>query len=104
MDFDPATQCWYEPVICGEEEIASQNGLPPSEGNPQFHQQFVYAVAMKTIRHFEHAWAGRLSGIRRSFRRQHARCPRSGTCGGSVNTCSGCGFIRTRFRGANALL
>src|SRR5262249_42102822 len=25
----------------------------PSEANPQFHQQMVYAVAMSTIRHFE---------------------------------------------------
>jgi len=53
MDFDPASQCWYEPVDLGDERIASQHGLTPSEGNPQFHQQLVYAVAMKTIRHFE---------------------------------------------------
>jgi hypothetical protein len=55
IDFDPASDCWYEPVDLGDERIASQHGLPPSEGNPQFHQQFVYAVAMKTIRHFERA-------------------------------------------------
>lgn len=55
IDFDPASRCWYEPVDLREEQIASQIGLPPSEGNPQFHQQLVYAVAMKTIRHFEHA-------------------------------------------------
>ena len=55
LDFDPPSQCWYEPVDLRDEAIASQNGLEPSEGNPQFHQQFVYAVAMKTIRHFEHA-------------------------------------------------
>jgi hypothetical protein len=55
LDFDPPTGCWYEPVDLRTEAIASQNGLPPSEGNPQFHQQFVYTVAMKTIRHFEHA-------------------------------------------------
>jgi hypothetical protein len=55
MDFDPATGCWYEPVDLREEAISSQQGLAPSEGNPQFHQQFVYSVAMKTIRHFEQA-------------------------------------------------
>jgi hypothetical protein len=55
LDFDPASKCWYEPVNLGEESIASQQGLAPSEGNPQFHQQFVYAVVMKTIRHFERA-------------------------------------------------
>jgi hypothetical protein len=55
IDFDPASGCWYEPVDLPDERVASQQGLAPSEGNPQFHQQFVYAVAMKTIRHFEHA-------------------------------------------------
>ena len=45
----------HEPVDLADERIASQYGLTPSEGNPQFHQQFVYAVAMKTIRHFERA-------------------------------------------------
>ena len=55
IDFDPASGCWYEPVDLRDEAVASQQGLAPSEGNPQFHQQFVYAVAMKTIRHFERA-------------------------------------------------
>jgi hypothetical protein len=50
FDFDPASACWYEPVDLAAEEISSQSGLAPSEGNPQFHQQFVYTVAMKTIR------------------------------------------------------
>jgi hypothetical protein len=53
LDFDPASDCWYEPVDLNAAEVASQHGLAPSEGNPQFHQQFVYAVVMKTIRHFE---------------------------------------------------
>lgn len=55
IDFDPASASWYEPVDLADVRIASQNGLPPSEGNPQFHQQFVYTVAMKTIHHFERA-------------------------------------------------
>jgi hypothetical protein len=55
MDFDPASKTWYEPVDLREERVASQHGLTPSEGNPQFHQQFVYAVGMKTIQHFERA-------------------------------------------------
>jgi hypothetical protein len=55
MDFDPASGCWYEPVDLADQEVSSQHGLAPSEGNPQFHQQFVYAVAMKTILHFEQA-------------------------------------------------
>jgi hypothetical protein len=55
IDYDPASDCWYEPVDLRTEEISSQSGLAPSEGDPQFHQQFVYTVAMKTIRHFERA-------------------------------------------------
>ncbi|MDB4913954.1 MAG: hypothetical protein JWM95_1598 [Gemmatimonadetes bacterium] len=55
IDVDPASGCWYEPVDLREEEIASQHGLSPSEGLPQFHQQLVYCSAMKTIRHFEQA-------------------------------------------------
>src|SRR3954447_17766024 len=43
MDFDPASKCWYEPVDLRDERVASQQGLTPSERNPQFHQQFVYA-------------------------------------------------------------
>lgn len=76
IDFDPASSCWYEPVDLSDERIASQNGLAPSEGNPQFHQQFVYAVGMKTIRHFERAlgrkiiWSPRL--VRPKGKRQSA--------------------------------
>jgi hypothetical protein len=55
IDVDPASDCSYEPVNLYDERIASQHGLAPSEGNPQFHQQFVYTVGMKTIRHFERA-------------------------------------------------
>jgi len=55
VDYDPASACWYEPVDLNEVEIVAQDGLAPSEGNPQFHQQMVYAAAMRTIGHFEHA-------------------------------------------------
>ncbi len=55
VDFDPASGCWYDPVDLSDERVAAQQGLHPSEGDPQFHQQFVYTVAMKTIAHFERA-------------------------------------------------
>jgi hypothetical protein len=55
VDYDPASGCWYDPVDLNALEIVAQDGVAPSEGNPQFHQQMVYAVAMNTIRHFEHA-------------------------------------------------
>jgi subtilisin family serine protease len=53
-DVDPAGKR-YEPVDLDDPRLLAQDGWAPSEGNPQFHQQMVYAVAMKTIEHFEMA-------------------------------------------------
>src|SRR6187549_3714656 len=75
FDHDPASACWYEPVNLGDEAIASQHGLAPSEGNPQFHQQFVYAVAMKTIRHFESALGRKIVWYPRVTRTESAGRP-----------------------------
>lgn len=55
VDVDAASNCCYAPVDLNHPSLLSQDGLPPSEGNPQFHQQMCYAVAMKTIDHFERA-------------------------------------------------
>jgi hypothetical protein len=55
VDRDPASQAFYPPVDLNEPHLLAQDGLPPSEANPQFHQQMVYAVARKTIAHFEAA-------------------------------------------------
>jgi len=55
IDADPGSGCYYEPVNLSDAAILAQDGLPPSEGSPQFHQQMVYAVASLTIRNFEHA-------------------------------------------------
>ena len=53
IDYDPASNCYYDPVDLDEKHILAQNGLDPSEGNPAFHQQFVYTIAMTTLEHFE---------------------------------------------------
>ncbi|MEA2596964.1 MAG: hypothetical protein QOF01_3433 [Thermomicrobiales bacterium] len=53
VDIDPASDCVYAPVDLNHPRILAQDGLPPSEGDPQFHQQMVYAVAMNTIHRFE---------------------------------------------------
>jgi hypothetical protein len=45
----------HQPVDLNDPRLLAQDGWAPSEGNPQFHQQMVYAVAMKTIEHFERA-------------------------------------------------
>jgi hypothetical protein len=55
VDVDPASNRFYDPVDLNEPTLLAQDGWPPSEGNPQFHQQMVYAVAMTTILHFEQA-------------------------------------------------
>jgi len=41
-------------------QIVTQDGLAPSDGNPQFHHQMVYAVAMRTIHNFERALGRRI--------------------------------------------
>ncbi|WP_174297999.1 hypothetical protein [Sphingomonas bacterium] len=64
VDYDPGAGVFYEPVDLDDPVLLAQDGLPPSEGRPQFHQQMVFAVAMRTIRSFERAlgrvvlWAG----------------------------------------------
>jgi hypothetical protein len=60
IDCDPASGCFYAPVDLNDPHLLAQDGLPPSQGNPQFHQQMVYAVVMTTIRNFERA-LGRLA-------------------------------------------
>jgi hypothetical protein len=55
VDYDPASQRYYRPVNINDPHLLAQDGLPPSESNPQFHQQMVYTVARTTIRCFEHA-------------------------------------------------
>jgi hypothetical protein len=65
VDFDPPSGCFYAPVNLDDASVLAQNGLAPSEGNPQFHQQMVYAVVMTTVDRFERAlgrkalWADR---------------------------------------------
>jgi hypothetical protein len=66
IDVDPSSGCLYHPVDLNDPHLLASDGLAPSEGNPQFHQQMVYAVAMTAIRTFEDAlgrtaeWSPRL--------------------------------------------
>jgi hypothetical protein len=60
VDRDPASKAYYAPVDLNDPHLLAEGGLAPSEANPQFHQQMVYAVAMRTIRTFERA-LGRLA-------------------------------------------
>lgn len=54
-DLDANGTTRYEPVDLNACELLAQDGWPPADGNAKFHQQMVYAVAMKTIGHFEAA-------------------------------------------------
>jgi len=53
VDYDPTLERMYKAVDLDHLYIVAQDGLDPSESNPQFHQQMVYTVAMITIRNFE---------------------------------------------------
>ena len=55
IDFDPASGCFYQPVDLNDPRALVADGLAPSETDPRFHQQMVYAVARNTIDHFEKA-------------------------------------------------
>ncbi len=55
VDVDPGSNSVYAPVDLQHPSLLAQSGYAPSEANPQFHQQMSYAVAMKTIEHFERA-------------------------------------------------
>ncbi len=55
VDRDPSSNVVYRPVDLNELAIVASEGLDPNEGNPQFHQQMVYAVTMNTIKNFEKA-------------------------------------------------
>lgn len=55
VDVDPSTERFYEPVNLDDPYLLAQDGFAPSVSNPQFHQQFVYAVMMTTIKNFERA-------------------------------------------------
>jgi hypothetical protein len=79
VDYDPASQIFYAPVDLNDDHLLAQDGLPPSEGNPQFHQQMVFAVARNTIRHFERAlgrralWSPRLINVKKELKHEFVR-------------------------------
>ena len=55
IDYDSAQKCFYSPVDLNQPAILMQGGLEPSEADPRFHQQMVYAVAMRTLENFDRA-------------------------------------------------
>ena len=55
IDYDAVNQRYYSPVNLNDPLILVNNGLPPSDSDPRFHQQMVYGVASETIERFEFA-------------------------------------------------
>src|SRR5258708_5386235 len=74
VDYDASNGTWYEPVDLDQRHVLLRNGLDPTEADPRFHQQMVYAVASETIRRFEFAlgpearWPHRTDATRSSLR------------------------------------
>jgi hypothetical protein len=60
VDYDAANKQYYPPVNLNDLRIVARDGLDPSESDPRFHQQMVYAVAMETIEKFEAALGRRI--------------------------------------------
>lgn len=55
VDYDAANDLYYPPVDLNDPRILARGGLDPTESDPRFHQQMVYAVASETIDRFEAA-------------------------------------------------
>ena len=65
IDYDASNDCYYKPVDLGSEDVLLQGGLPPSETDPRFHQQMVYAVVTKTMENFRQALGRDIEWTRR---------------------------------------
>jgi hypothetical protein len=55
VDYDATNDTYYKTAKLNSQAALVEGGLAPSESDPRFHQQMVYAVAMNTIRTFESA-------------------------------------------------
>ena len=55
IDYDAGAGSYYAPVDLDDPAVLVQRGLDPSDSDPRFHQQMVYAVTMKVIENFERA-------------------------------------------------
>src|SRR5687767_1641561 len=60
IDYDGAHGRYYCPVNLDDPAILIQGGLQQSESDPRFHQQMVYAVAMRTLENFDRALGRRI--------------------------------------------
>jgi hypothetical protein len=68
IDYDGANKVFYKPVDLDEPGLLIRGGLPPSESDPRFHQQMVYAVVSETVQHYEAALGRRIRWRNRANR------------------------------------
>jgi hypothetical protein len=68
IDYDGGNKTFYKPVNLDDPKLLIKGGMLPSESDPRFHQQMVYAVASETLQRFEYALGRRIRwrGQRRS--------------------------------------
>jgi hypothetical protein len=62
VDYDSTRDCFYDPVDLDDPLIAINGGLDPSESDPHFHQQMVYAVVSESLRRVEVALGRTIRG------------------------------------------
>lgn len=60
IDYDAPNGCYYAPVDLNDPWILARDGLDPSESDPRFHQQMVFAVASEIVEKFETALGRRI--------------------------------------------
>lgn len=69
IDYDGAHACFYRPIDLDDRDVLIRDGLPPSETDPRFHQQMVYAVIANVWAAFETALGRRVAlGRRKTLR------------------------------------
>ena len=61
VDYDGQEKTFYDSVVLDDGVILLQGGMTPSESDPRFHQQMVYAVATRTLENFDRALGRRVS-------------------------------------------
>jgi hypothetical protein len=60
VDYDGSVEAFYKPVNLDDPHLLLRDGLDPTESDPRFHQQMVYAVASETLERFEAALGRRV--------------------------------------------
>jgi hypothetical protein len=60
IDYDGSQHTFYKPIDLDDPRLLMSGGLSPSEADPRFHQQMVYAVASETLQRFEYALGRRI--------------------------------------------